>query len=258
MSDALLYEKDGGIGLITLNRPDKMNSLLPEMTDRLEELSDEIEHDDQVGVVIITGAGDKAFCAGGDLAEGVPDVAENGLEGAIADPARRFFSQVTKPLIAAVNGVCVAGGMELVLGTDLRIASETASFGIPESRWGIFPAGGATVRLPSQIPWARAMELLLVGGMVPAEEALSFGLVNRVVPQDEVLPTAQKFAERIMRNGPVAVRKIKESAVRARALTWTAAFESEYELAAEVFKTEDAKEGLRAFAEKRPPVYTGR
>jgi enoyl-CoA hydratase/carnithine racemase len=258
MTDSLLYDKSGGIALITLNRPDKMNALTPAMTEGIERLSRQIEDDDEVSVVIITGAGEQAFCAGGDLADSVPLVAERGLQAVIPDPSRRFFSEVTKPIVAAVNGICMAGGLELVLGTDIRIAAEGAVFGVPEAKWGLFPAGGSSVRLPSQIPWARAMELLLVGGSIKAEEALKLGLLNRVVPQAEVMSTARIFAERILRNGPVAVRKIKEAAVRARGLTWADAYRLEFQLADGVFKTEDAKEGLQAFAEKRTPVFTGK
>lgn len=258
MSDPLACEKEAGVALITLNRPEAMNALLPEMTARLDQLVEEFEHDPEVGVTIITGAGDKAFCSGGDLAATLPRIAKEGLAGALPDPSRRFFSESTKPIIAAVNGLCLAGGMEIMLGTDLRIAAEHAVFGLPEPKWGLFPAGGSTVRLPRQIPWARAMELLLVGGTTTAGEALSMGLVNRVVAPDEVLPTARKFAERIMRNGPVAVRKIKESALRVRSLSWADAYFTEYMLAGAAFASEDAKEGLRAFAEKRTPVFGGK
>ncbi|MHA3795389.1 enoyl-CoA hydratase-related protein [Sphingomonas sp. YL-JM2C] len=258
MSEGILYEKSGGIAQITLNRPEKMNAMIPSMTDRLEELSVEIQQDDEVGVLIVTGAGDQAFCAGGDLADSVPLVAEKGLAAVLKEPRRRFFAEVTKPIVAAINGICVAGGLELVLGADIRIAADSAVFGVPEVKWGLFPAGGGSVRLPRQIPWVRAMELLLIGGTMTAQEALAAGLLNRVVPQAEVMATARTFAEKIVRNGPVAARKIKESALRTHTLDWPDAFQAEYDLAADVFKTRDAREGLAAFAEKRKPVFTGR
>lgn len=258
MSADLTYDVSGGIAVMTLNRPEKMNALTPDMTARIGTLSDEVEADDAVSVLILAAAGDQAFCAGGDLADSVPMVSEQGLDAVIPDRRSRFFSGVTKPIIAAVNGICVAGGLELMLGTDLRVASHKATFGLPEPRWGLFPAGGSTARLPDQLPWARAMELLLIGGMMKAEEALALGLINRVVEQDQVLSTALDLAAKIKRNGPLAVRKIKESALAARGLSWSEAFTREFELAEGVFRSEDAKEGLQAFAEKRQAVFKGR
>ena len=172
------------------------------------------------------------------------------------DPTKRQFSDVFKPIIAAVNGLCIAGGLEMLQGTDLRIAAEHATFGLGEVRWGIIPAGGSHIRLPRQIPWAVAMELLLTGQPIDAQRAYQIGLVNRVVPRGEALGAAVELAEKICKNGPLAVRTAKEIAVRSLGLE--AGFILEKSLAARVFESEDAKEGPRAFAEKRPALFTGR
>jgi enoyl-CoA hydratase len=173
-----------------------------------------------------------------------------------ADHTKRPFSDVFKPIIAAVNGYCIAGGLEFLQGTDLRIAAENATFGLGEVRWGIIPTGGSHIRLPRQIPWAVAMELLLMGRPITAKRAYDIGLVNEVVPADQVMPTTLKWAETICKNGPLAVRTAKEIAVRALALE--SGFVLEKAIGARVFASEDAKEGPRAFAEKRPPRFTGR
>ena len=181
---------------------------------------------------------------------------QSGDELGYEDHTKRPFSDVFKPIIGAVNGYCIAGGLEFLQGTDLRIAAEHATFGLGEVRWAIIPTGGSHIRLPRQIPWAIAMELLLTGKPIDAKRAYDIGLVNKVVPADQLMPAALELAETICKNGPLAVRTAKEIAVRALGLE--SGFVLEKALGARVMDSEDAKEGPRAFAEKRKPNYTGK
>jgi len=249
------YEKRGRIAIITINRPEAMNALTSEMLAALDATFDDFNRDPDLWVAILTGAGDKAFCAGMDLKEAIPLVTSGETLG-YDDPTKRQFSDVFKPIIAAVNGYCIAGGLEMLEGTDLRIAAEHATFGLGEVRWGIIPTGGSHIRLPRQVPWAIAMELLLTGRTIDAQRAYEIGLVNRVVPADQLMPSALELAETICKNGPLAVRTAKEIAVRALGLE--PGFVLERTLGARVMASEDAQEGPRAFAEKRPPKFTGR
>lgn len=249
------FERRGPVALVTIDRPEAMNALTPEMLRGLDAAFAAFEADSALQVAVLTGAGDRAFCAGLDLKAGAERLT-GGDELGYADPTKRQLSDVFKPVIAAVNGACVAGGLELLLGTDLRVAAEHASFGLAEVRWGLVPLGGSHVRLPRQVPWAVAMELLLTGEPIDARRAYEVGLVNRVVPREELLPTALALAERICRNGPLAVRTAKEIAVRALALE--SGFVLEKALGARVLASDDAKEGPRAFAEKRAPRFRGR
>jgi len=166
--------------------------------------------------------------------------------------------EIWKPIIAAVNGYCIAGGLEMLLGMDIRIAAEEAIFAIQEPKWGLFPAGGSTVRLPRQVPYCKAMEILLTGEKIDAKEAHRMGLVNYVVPPEELMPTAEKFAARIAANGPLAVSAIKRSVVECLSLPLSQGYEREIELAAPVFASEDAKEGPMAFLQKRKPDFKGK
>jgi enoyl-CoA hydratase len=251
----ILFEKKDHVATITINRPDAMNSLTREMLGGLDDAFAEFSGDPDLWVAILTGAGENAFCAGMDLKEAIP-LLTSGDELGYEDHTKRQFSDVFKPIIGAVNGHCIAGGLEMLQGTDLRIASENATFGLGEVRWGIIPAGGTHIRLPRQIPWAVAMELLLTGQTLDAQRAYQIGLVNRVVPADRVLGEAQEMAAKICRNGPLAVRTAKEIAVRS--LVLEPGFVLEKALGARVFASEDAKEGPRAFVEKRKPVFKGR
>jgi enoyl-CoA hydratase len=190
-----------------------------------------------------------------DLKEASP-LLQAGDEMGYEDHTKRPFSDVFKPIIAAVNGYCIAGGLEFLQGTDIRIAAEHATFGLGEVRWGIIPTGGSHIRLPRQIPWAIAMELLLTGRPIDARRAYDIGLVNQVVPAAELLTVARQWAETICKNGPLAVRTAKEIAVRALGLE--SGFVLEKALGARVLASEDAKEGPRAFSEKRKARFTGR
>jgi enoyl-CoA hydratase len=249
------FEKRDHLAILTINRPEAMNSLTRDMLTALDDAFAEFNGDPDLWVAVLTGAGDKAFSAGMDLKEAIP-LLTSGDQLGYEDPTKRQFSDIFKPIIAAVNGVCIAGGLETLQATDLRIAAEHATFGLGEVRWGIIPAGGSHIRLPRQIPWAVAMELLLTGEPIDAQRAFQIGLVNRVVPRGEALAGAVELAEKITRNGPLAVRTAKEIAVRS--LGQEAGFILEKSLGARVFESDDAKEGPRAFAEKRPPRFTGR
>ena len=166
--------------------------------------------------------------------------------------------EIYKPIIAAVNGFCIAGGMEMLQGTDIRIAAEHASFGIGEPRRGLFPGGGSTVKLPRQIPFPWAMEILLTAEPISAQKAYHYGIVNEVVPLPDLMPTAMRYAELICKNGPLAVRKVKESALKGLGLPLKEALEQEMVYAGDVFSTEDAMEGIHAFQEKRAPNWKGK
>lgn len=248
-------ERDGKVVVVTIDRPDAMNSLTKEMLGAIDAAFSDFEADDDLWVAILTATGDRAFCTGMDLKEAIPLLTAGDQLG-YEDPTKRQFSEVTKPIIAAINGHCIAGGLEMVAGTDLRVAVDTATFGLGEVRWGLVPAGGSHIRIPRQIPWAIAMELLLTGDPITAQRAYEVGLVNRVVPASELMPTALGLAERICKNGPLAVRTSKEIAVRA--LDLVPGFVLEKELAKKVFASDDAKEGPKAFAEKRKPDFKGR
>jgi enoyl-CoA hydratase/carnithine racemase len=250
-----LYEKKDRIAVLTINRPEAMNAFTAEMLRAMDAAFDDFNKDPELWVAILTAAGDKAFSSGMDLKEAIPLLAA-GDELGYEDHTKRPFSDVFKPIIAAVNGYCIAGGLEFLQGTDIRIAAEHATFGLGEVRWGIIPTGGSHIRLPRQIPWAVAMELLLTGRALDARRAYDIGLVNQVVPAEELMPTAFKLAETICKNGPLAVRTAKEIAVRSLGLE--SGFVLEKALGARVMASEDAKEGPRAFAEKRKPRFTGR
>jgi enoyl-CoA hydratase len=255
MPETFTYEKKGRVAVMTINRPEAHNAFTAEMLRAMDAAFADFNDDDALWVAILTGAGDKSFSSGMDLKEAIP-LLQSGDELGYEDHTKRPFSDVFKPIIAAVNGYCIAGGMEFLQGTDLRIAAEHARFGLGEVRWGIIPTGGSHVRLPRQIPWAMAMELLLTGQPIDAQRAYQIGLVNRVVPAAQLMPAALELAETICKNGPLAVRTAKEIAVRSLALE--SSFVLEKALGQRVINSEDAKEGPRAFAEKRKPEFKGR
>ncbi len=265
----LLYEKRDGIAYITFNRPEVRNAWSPEVMVRLSDAWRDFDEDDSLRVAIVTGAGDQAFSVGADLARLIPlftrarepedEWDQRVIEDRdLQDPAVLRGYPLYKPVIAAVNGYCLAGGMELLQGTDIRIAAERATFGLSEVKRALAPGGGSMVRLVRQIPYCKAMEILLTGDRISAQEAQSMGLVNYVVPADELMPTAERFAQKIAENGPLALRKIKEAVIRTSGLPLDEAYKLETKLAGEVFRSNDAKEGPRAFIEKRAPKYTGR
>lgn len=266
---ALTYEKDGHIAIVTINRPEARNAMSPEVIVRLDEAWKNVHDDDEVRVAIITGSGDKAFCSGADLGKLIPlftgarKPEDEWDEKILGDPMMSNRSllrnyDTVKPVIAAVNGFAIAGGMEMLQGTDIRVASETAKFGLQEVKWAIFPVAGSTVRLPRQIPYSSAMELLLTGNLIDADRALRLGLVNHVVPQDQVMAKAMELAKAIAQNGPIAVREIRRSVRECIGMPEIPALELEQQIGMPVFATRDAREGPKAFMEKRKPQFEGR
>lgn len=266
---ALLYEKRDGIAYLTFNRPERRNAFSPEVICRLADAWQDYAADDALRVAIITGAGDKAFSAGADLGRLTPLM--SGARQPEDEWDRRLLSNsklgqiatlrgfpLYKPIISAINGFCLAGGCELIQATDIRIAVESAIFALTEVKWSLMPFAGSMVRLPRQIGFSKAMEIMLIGDMFDAQEAHRIGLINYVVPPDQLMSKAEELARKIAANGPVAVRKIKETVLRALSVSLEEGFEIENENARLVLATEDAKEGPRAFVEKRKPRYTGR
>lgn len=243
--------------LITLDRPEAMNSIDREMFGQLAAAWDRFEQDDELWVAVVTGAGERAFCAGRDL---VKSASDGGEDWSRERGASRFIPEgIWKPTIAAVNGHCLAAGLALALACDLRIASANATFGTMAARRGIVAGGGQTQRLTRYIPFGKALELLLFGERIDAPEAYRIGLVNAVVPPGEALATALEWAERLARNAPLAVRAMKRAAYEGGLdLPFREGMRLEARLYAEVMSTEDAREGQQAFAEKREPQFRGR
>ncbi len=266
---ALLFEVRNHIAYMTLNRPQVHNSINPELVVEMVAAWDRVNADDDIRIAIVTGAGDKAFCAGADLGRLIPlttgarqpedewDRKVVANKFSIGSAMLRGYD-VYKPIIAAINGFCIAGGMELMQATDLRVAADHASFGLQEVKWALIPAGGSLPRLPRQMPFCKAMEILLTGNRIDAQEAWRLGLINYVVPAANVMAKAEELASTIAANGPLAVRKIKEAVLRCVGRPLDDGFKIENEIAKEVFTSEDAREGPRAFIEKRKPTYTGR
>jgi len=302
------FEQDSEhVVVITIDRPETRNAADMEHFKLLREAWERFAADDRAWVATVTGVGE-AFFAGADLKKYVPEItrcqkeiAENGLtelNGYRLDDGTRSVLRnwpLYKPVIAAVNGFCTAGGMEMLGGCDIRVACPEAKFAVMEPKRGLFAGGGSTVRLPPQIPWAQAMEFLLCADLVPAQRALEMGLLNAIVPREQLLDAAREYAQRIIANAPLAVQATKQSALQglyfdedvtkqlraavrelrnavADSADVSAAadilerlgkelrtpFEKESKLSSYIFQTEDAKEGPRAFAEKRPPAWQAR
>ena len=247
---AVLTEVRGRVLLITLNRPDQMNAVNTDLAQGLVAAVAELDGNSELTAGVLTGAG-RGFCAGMDLKAFAAGGPPKGFNDFLENGAR-------KPLIAAVEGFALAGGLEVALTCDLIVAAEGVKLGIPEVGVGLFAAGGALLRLPSRVPYAVAMEMALTADPITAEQGLNYGLVSRVTPKGGAVDGALALADRIARNAPLAVAASKQMIREVQGRTEADFWELQRPVMAEVFTSEDAKEGPRAFAEKRPPSWTGR
>jgi enoyl-CoA hydratase len=255
----ILVAHENGIGLITINRPSKLNALNKVTIQELHDVFKSLENDDAVRVIIITGEGEKAFVAGADIAEFANFTIQEGAQLAAQGQELVFdcIENLNKPVIAAINGFALGGGLELAMACHFRIASDNAKMGLPEVSLGVIPGYGGTQRLPQLIGKGRAMELIMTAGMITADDALRFGLVNYTVPQAELLTFTKEIAAKIMRNSPFAIgRAIK--AINANYKEGVNGYETEIRNFGKCFGTEDFKEGTTAFLEKRKAEFTGK
>jgi enoyl-CoA hydratase/carnithine racemase len=252
-------EVTDGIAVITINRPDRLNAMDPDHYRDLSRAWMRVRDDDEIHVAIVTGAGERSFTTGADLKSVIGKPAELAdLWLTQKDALLNRGLEVWKPVIAAINGFCLGGGMTLMLATDIRIAAANATFGLSEVKRGIIAANGGTQRILAQVPYAIGMEMLLVGDTFDAETAARWGLVNKVVPAAELMATARDYARRIAENGPLAVRAAKELAVRGQDLDLATGLRMEQLVARLLNASEDVQEGTRAFSEKRAPRFGGR
>ena len=258
-------ETRGQVLLITMDRPDARNAINQSMSRALIEVWEKFRSEAGLRAAVLTGAGDKAFCAGADLKEiaafhaGLSPIERRELgerQPGLGGITRNL--DVGKPVIAAINGHCLAGGLEIALACDLRVACEAATFGLPEVKRGIIPGAGGTQRLPRMLPLGVAREMLMTGEPIDAETAFRLGLLNRVVPRDQLLDTALALAERSSGNGPLAVQAARQAALRGLHLPLEEGFRLEQFHAEPVRQSRDAKEGVQAFIDKREPVFEGR
>ncbi len=279
---AIHYEKTGHVVTITIDRPEHRNSLDLEHFGQLADSWVRFRDDDEAYVAILTGVGD-VYCVGADLKRFISVVTEQAdklaaggsreaVEGSTYTMAHSLVAvlrdgatlpdgtefKLYKPVIAAINGICAAGGLEMMWNTDLRVCADTAWFQLAEPRRGLFPGGGSTVHSARQLSWCDAMEVVLLADRITPERAYEMGLVNRVVPRDQVMPEARRLADTICLNGPLAVRACKQSAKESTFLPLREALINEMSFSTGVFMSEDAKEGIAAFKEKRAPVWRGR
>lgn len=255
----LLVEVSDSIALVTVSRPEKLNALSREMLLALGDCFTGLAADSSAGAVILTGAGEKAFVAGADISNLADLTPVTGRQWAAL--GQRVFSQIesmAKPVIAAINGYALGGGLELAMACHLRLASDNARLGLPELKLGIIPGNGGTQRLPRLVGKGRALEIMLTGEPISAAEAHRIGLVNQVVPQAALLDAARSLARRILANGPLAVALCLEAVQHGLDMPFEAALQWEASQSGVVCGTEDAREGVRAFLEKRPPRFQGR
>jgi enoyl-CoA hydratase len=254
-----LVEKRGHVLIVTMNRPEAKNALSASMLAGMRDAWDRVDSDPDVRACILTGAGG-AFCAGADLkamATSHPGDTTGGMDLSVIESLLKG-RRLSKPLIAAVEGPAIAGGTEILQATDIRVAGESARFGVSEARWGLFPLGGSAVRLTRQLPYTIAADLLLTGRHIRAAEAKEIGLIGHVVADGQALDKALELAELIAANGPLAVQAILRTIRETEGMHENDAFKIEAEFGMAVFRSADAKEGPRAFAEKRAPNFQGR
>ena len=254
----VLVESRGEVAVITVNRPDKLNALNAETVNELRTALEQVADDDAVRAVLLTGAGEKSFVAGADIAELAQMTPLSGIDvSRQGQDAFRFLEMMRKPVIAAVNGFALGGGLELALACHFRLASENAKFGLPEVKLGIIPGYGGTVRLPRVVGRGRALELMLTGDMIDAQEAYRIGLVNHVYPQSELLAAAEQLAKKIASNGPVAVALAIEAVDNGYHASTEDALRLEANLFGLLASTKDMREGMGAFLEKRKANFQG-
>ncbi len=246
------YKKEGRIATFTINRPEAMNSMNIAGLKELGEALTDFQNDNAMWVGIVTGVGDRAFCAGADVKDALPFMQKN-IDKVPATHMRGL--NIWKPLIAAINGVALGGGLEIALACDIRIAVEKARFGVPETTLGLIPGWGGTQRLPRLIPWAKAAELLFTGKWIDANEAYRIGLINTIVAPDKLMTTAKEWADAICKAGPLAVQAAKEAMIRGTSTSLEEGLKIETELESRVMLTEDFMEGTGAFVNKRTPNY---
>lgn len=255
----ILTSSDNGITTITINRPSKLNALNKATIQELHEALSEANDDATTKVIILTGSGEKAFVAGADISEFADFDVENG--GKLAAKGQEllfdFVEHLSTPVIAAVNGFALGGGLELAMSCHFRIASDNAKMGLPEVSLGVIPGYGGTQRLPQLVGKGRAMEMVMTAGMIDANQALSYGLVNHVTSQDELLVLAEKIASKIMRNSSVAIKGAIK-AINANFTDGVNGYEIEIDQFGKCFGTEDFKEGTTAFLEKRKADFPGK
>jgi E-phenylitaconyl-CoA hydratase len=258
-------EKEGHVLVVTIERPEARNAVSLAMTATLIDVWRDFAGDARLRVAVLTGAGDRAFCAGADLKE------VGAWYASMSPEERRRLAETQpglggitrnldpgKPIVAAINGACLAGGLEIALACDIRIAAEHATFGLPEVKWGLMPGAGGTQRLPTMVGHSAAMEMLLTGDPIDADRALRCGLVGTVVPAPELMATAMDVAARIARNAPLATKAVRRAAREGRHLPIDEGLLLEQRIAEPLRHTEDVQEGLRAFREKRTPEFKGR
>ncbi len=261
----VIYEKKGAIAIITINRPEVMNCIDIETNNELKEAWFDYRDNDDLRVAILTGAGEKAFSAGADLQKWAPHFA------AMSAADKRKYSETQpgfgiitknfechKPIIAAINGIALAGGTEMTLASDLSVASEHSTFGLTEVKWAIIPGAGGTQRLPRAIPLSKAMEMILLAKKITAQEALELGIINKVVPKGEVMSAAMEWAEKICEMGPLAVRAAKVCIMKGLNMSLEDGLKLEDYYAEYITTTEDSVEGPMSFVEKRKPNFKGK
>jgi enoyl-CoA hydratase/carnithine racemase len=254
---AIEYDKDNRIAIFTINRPEAGNAMTVQAFRELHEALIDFRDNDELLVGILTGSGDRSFCGGVDVKDFLPFIRDTAEKPWLVPPTMQRRLDLWKPLIAAINGAALGGGLELALGCDIRIASENASLGFPEVTLGVFPGGGGTQRLPRLIPPGLAAEMLFTGRRIDAQEAYRIGLVNKVVPVGEALAEAKALAETICQAGPLAVRAVKESMVRGANMTLEEGLRLEESFTQYVTSTGDFTEGITAYIEKRKPQFRG-